>query len=175
MRAIIKHRQTDRQTDERKRETETETDRQTDRDRESETERQRQREREARQAHRRTRGTSRGMTYIRSKYHQQVVHQTSLIESCTRSGGLQTQELKSHLVRTQSLHNLILKPGVGQYIAIHATLTARYFFLAYIYPSGPFTCIFPKTVCKNDTCPAEVRIRIASAMAAKARLKRIWR
>ena len=37
-----------------------------------------------------------------------------------------------------------LKPGVGQYIAMHATLTARGFFLANIYPSGPFTCIFPK-------------------------------
>ena len=50
---------------------------------------------------------------------------------------------KSHLVRTQSLNVLPLKPGVGQYIAIHVTLTARYFFLAYFYPSGPFTCIFP--------------------------------
>ena len=27
-------------------------------------------------------------------------------------------------------------------IAIHATLTARDFFLAYFYTSGPFTCIF---------------------------------
>ena len=35
------------------------------------------------------------------------------------------------------------KPGVGQYIAIHATLTVGGFFLAYLYPSGPFTCIFP--------------------------------
>ena len=30
-----------------------------------------------------------------------------------------------------------LKPGVGQYIAIRAMLTARDFFLAYFYPSGP--------------------------------------
>ena len=37
-----------------------------------------------------------------------------------------------------------LKRGVGQYIAIHAVLTARDFFLANCYPSGPFTCIFPK-------------------------------
>ena len=37
------------------------------------------------------------------------------------------------------------KPGVGQYIAIHATLTSRDFFLAYFYPSGLFTCIFSKT------------------------------
>ena len=59
-----------------------------------------------------------------------------------RSGELRTQKLKSHLARTQSLNVLPLKPGVGQYIAIHATLTARDFFLAYFYPSGPFTCIF---------------------------------
>ena len=60
------------------------------------------------------------------------------------SGGLfqLMKKLKSHLVRTQSLNVLPLKPGVTQYIAIHATLTARDFFLAYFYPSGPFTCIF---------------------------------
>ena len=63
----------------------------------------------------------------------------------SRSGELQTQKLKSHLLRTQSLNVLPLKPGVGQYIAIHATLTARDFFLAYFYPSSPFTCIFSKT------------------------------
>ena len=57
-----------------------------------------------------------------------------------RNGELQTQ--KSHLVRIQSLDLLPLKPGVGQYIAIHAALTSRDFFLAYFYPSGPFTCIF---------------------------------
>ena len=63
-----------------------------------------------------------------------------------RSGELRTQKLKSHLVRTQSLNVLPLKSGVGQYfIAIHATLTARNFFLAYFFPSGPFTCIFSKT------------------------------
>ena len=44
-----------------------------------------------------------------------------------RSGELRTQKLKSHLVRTQSLNVLPLKPGGGQYIAIHATLTARDF------------------------------------------------
>ena len=36
------------------------------------------------------------------------------------------------------------KAAVDQYIAIHATLTARDFFLAYFYPSSPFTSIFPK-------------------------------
>ena len=39
------------------------------------------------------------------------------------------QELKSHLVKTQSLNVLPLKPGVGQYMATHATLTASDFFL----------------------------------------------
>ena len=62
-----------------------------------------------------------------------------------RSGELRTQKLKSHLVRAQSLNVLPLKPGVSQYIAIHTTLTAMKFFLAYFYPSGPFTCIFFKT------------------------------
>ena len=55
--------------------------------------------------------------------------------SSPRSGELRTQKLKSHLVRTQSLNVLPFKPGVGQYIAIHATLTARDFFLAYFYTS----------------------------------------
>ena len=57
------------------------------------------------------------------------------------SGELWMQKLKSHLVRTQSLNILPLKPGVGRYIAMHATLTARDFFLAYFYPSDPFTCL----------------------------------
>ena len=62
-----------------------------------------------------------------------------------RSRELRTQKLKSHRVRTQSLNVLPLKAGVGQNIAIHATLTARDFFFAYFYPSGPFTCIFSQT------------------------------
>ena len=48
-------------------------------------------------------------------------------------------------MRTQSLNVLRLKPGVVQYTAIHAILTARDFFLAYFYPSSPFTFIFHKT------------------------------
>ena len=63
----------------------------------------------------------------------------------SRSGELRTQKLKSHLVRPQSLHVLPLKPGIGQYISIPATLTARDFFLANFYLSGPFTYIFSKT------------------------------
>ena len=64
------------------------------------------------------------------------------LSTTPRSGELRTQKLKSHLARTQSLNVLLLKLGVGQYIAIHATLTAREFFLAYFYTFGPFTCIF---------------------------------
>ena len=52
----------------------------------------------------------------------------------SRSGELRTQKLKSHLVRTQSLNVLLLKPGVGRYIAMHATLTARDFFLISTLP-----------------------------------------
>ena len=68
-----------------------------------------------------------------------------LLSAEPRSGELRTQKFKSHLVRTQSLDVLPLKPGVGQYIATHAMLTARNFFLAYFYPTSPFTCIFSKT------------------------------
>ena len=59
-----------------------------------------------------------------------------------RSGEQRTQKLKSHPARTQSLNVLPFNLGIGQYIAIHATLTARDLFLAYFYPSGLFTCIF---------------------------------
>ena len=59
-----------------------------------------------------------------------------------RSEELQMQKLKSHQVRTQSLNVLLLKPGVGQYMAVHAMLPARDLFLTYFYPYGPFTCIF---------------------------------
>ena len=69
-----------------------------------------------------------------------------------RSGELRMQKLKYHLVRTQSLNVLPLKSGVGQYIAIHATLTARNVFLAYFFPSGPFTCIFSRTSPKSFLC-----------------------
>ena len=69
---------------------------------------------------------------------------TSRLE--TPQWGAADAEIKSHLVRTQSLNVLPLKPGVGRYIAIHTTLTASDFFLAYYYPPGPFTCIFPKSL-----------------------------
>ena len=40
-------------------------------------------------------------------------------------------------------------PGADRvYIAMHATLTARNFFLANFYPAGPFTCIFSQNLCR---------------------------
>ena len=54
------------------------------------------------------------------------------------------QKLKSHLMRTQSLNIVPLKPGVGQYIAIHATLTARDFFLAISTLPVHSPAFFPK-------------------------------
>ena len=47
-------------------------------------------------------------------------------------------------MRTQSLKVLPLKLGVGQYIAMHATLSKGFFFVNF-YLSAPFTCIFSKT------------------------------
>ena len=55
--------------------------------------------------------------------------------SGSRSKEPRTQKLNSHLTRTQSLKVLPLNPGVGKYIAMHATLTSRDFFLAnFIFP-----------------------------------------
>ena len=52
---------------------------------------------------------------------------------------------ESHQVRTQSLEVFPLKLGVGQYIAIHATLTASDFFLLF-FPTLPVhsPAFFPK-------------------------------
>ena len=94
---------------------------------------------------------------------------------------LRTQKLGSHLVSAQSLIVLPLKPGVGPYIAIHATLTARDFFLAYFYPSGPFTCIFPKTspvfsfLCKPaeyNRSPYWMQVPVLSARGMQIGLKK---
>ena len=61
-----------------------------------------------------------------------------------RSGELRTKKLQSYLVRTQGLNVLPLKPGVGQYVANRAALAAGDFFLAFFFPSGPFT--FPQSI-----------------------------
>ena len=60
-------------------------------------------------------------------------------------GAVRTLKLKSHLLRTQSLNILHLKPEVGQCIATNASLTARDFLLANFYTSGTFTCICSQT------------------------------
>ena len=54
-----------------------------------------------------------------------LFNQDFLFNKRPRSGELRTQKLKSHLLRTQSLKLLPLKPGVGQYMAIHAMPTAN--------------------------------------------------
>ena len=54
----------------------------------------------------------------------QTVSEATNAQQYTRSGQLRTQNLKSHLMRTQSLRVLPLNLGVGQYVTIHATLTA---------------------------------------------------
>ena len=87
----------------------------------------------------------RGQKYcasVNNNNNKKIICRTLL---CPRSGELRTHKLKSHLMRTQSLKVVPLKPGVGQYIAMHATLTARDFFLANFYPSCPSICIFFKT------------------------------
>ena len=67
-----------------------------------------------------------------------------MLDSDTRSRELRTLKLKSHLVRTQNLEVLPLKPAVGQYFAKHATFPPRDFFLANFDPSGPFISIVSK-------------------------------
>ena len=52
------------------------------------------------------------------------------------------KKLKLHLMRTENFKVLPVKPGVGQYIAMHASLTARDFLHANFYRSSPFTCNF---------------------------------
>ena len=76
----------------------------------------------------------------------------ALFSSFPRSGELRTQKLKSHLLRTQSLKVFPIEPGVGKYIAIHATLTARDLSRADFYPSGPVTRIFSETSPEFSLC-----------------------
>ena len=64
------------------------------------------------------------------------------------SGELQTQKLRSHLLRTPNSKLFRLKPGVSQYTAMFSKPTARNFFLANIYLPGPVTFIFSQTSIK---------------------------
>ena len=71
-------------------------------------------------------------------------------------------------MRTQSfLKVLPLKPDVGQYIVKYATLTARDFFFANLYPSGRFAHIFFQELSRvflvlaaplRGTADAEIRV-----------------
>ena len=71
-----------------------------------------------------------------------------MVSSCLLVDALQwgaaDAEIEIPSCENTELKRSPFKAGVGQYIAIHATLTARDFFLASFYPSGPFTCIFSK-------------------------------
>ena len=60
-----------------------------------------------------------------------------------------------HLLTTQNSKIPPLKPGALPYIAMHATPTARNFFLANFYSSGPFTCLF-----FSKTCPYTYKKRL---------------
>ena len=59
--------------------------------------------------------------------------------------GTADAEIRDPSVQNPHLKVLPFKPGAGPYKATHATPTARDFFLASFYPSGPVTCIFSKT------------------------------
>ena len=59
--------------------------------------------------------------------------------------GAAVAEIKVPSLENTELEGSPFQPGVGQYIAIHATLNARDFILASFSPSGPFICIFSKT------------------------------
>ena len=84
----------------------------------------------------------------KNTFHLQALHSCSIVIYAAEvlcgspQRNLRTQNLNSHLLRTQNLQVLPLKPRVCQCIATHSTLTARDFFLANFYPSGPFTCVF---------------------------------
>ena len=51
--------------------------------------------------------------------------------------------LNSIVLYCITIHTAEAGPGMGQYVATQATLTARDFVLADFCPSGPFICIFP--------------------------------
>ena len=62
----------------------------------------------------------------------------------TSQWGAADAEIKVLSGENTELNRSLFKAWSSQYIAIHATLTARDFFLVYFYPSGSFTCIFPE-------------------------------
>ena len=72
------------------------------------------------------------------------------------------QKLKSHLLKTQSLKVLSLKPGVGQHIAIHTVLTAKDFsclFLPFHSIHLHFFQTFPDFFPVLAACSGELRMQ----------------
>ena len=99
-----------------------------------------------------------------------ITHRIGFLEFhgwCPRSGVLWTQILKTLLVRTQSSKVLPSKPGEDPYIAMHATPAATDFFLANLYPSGPFTCIVSKT---SRVFPVLAVANIGSCVGPKTKI-----
>ena len=62
-----------------------------------------------------------------TSYYSDVMYAALNSLSFPCSGRLWMQKLKSRLVRTQTLNVLLVTPGVGQHIAVHATLPATDF------------------------------------------------
>ena len=85
---------------------------------------------------------------MRKKFSETKSMRTPFKNICTEdifylpAAGAADAEIKVPSVENTSLKVFPLKPGEGQYLAMHAALTARNFFLASFYPSGPFICIF---------------------------------
>ena len=63
----------------------------------------------------------------------------------SHSGELRTQKLKVPSSENTELKRSPFKIWSRSVYSHNATLTARDFFLAYLYSSGPFTCIFSET------------------------------
>ena len=61
-----------------------------------------------------------------------------------KSGELRTRKFKSSLLRTQNLKVLSLKPGVVEYIAIHAKVTSRDFTVLISTLLAHISAFFPK-------------------------------
>ena len=79
-------------------------------------------------------------------YLQGQGHSKGLYDLNPRSWELRTQKLKVPSSENTELKHYPFKAwSRSVYIAVHAMLTARDFFLAYLYPSSPFTCIFSET------------------------------
>ena len=78
-------------------------------------------------------------------FHSQHLSVLSVLQLLPPPWGAADAEIKVPSVENTELKRSPLKPGVGQYIAIHATLTARDFFLANFYFPVHSPALFSKT------------------------------